>query len=339
MMTSSNGNLLRITGPLFREFTGHQVNFSKWNHLNLWQNSPCILFFHVWRMTRIGSENELEKGWPTVIRILDNPVGLSYVGHLEKRYPQGFSAAGTVPVKHLPWMSMGLVDEVITIQGSWGKGQRSLDLTFTSLTSVTPVRDGSMGLMSSFWIKILFSKFGNWKKIYIYCKWSTCQTILEMYFNTNSIKSNKLQRLVNLRKHCGLHCSPGINVKLVSFWCVSWLNPDWNAVKTNVHLTHWGRVTHICVGKLTIIGSDNGLSPGRCQAIIWTSAGILLIGPLATNFSEISIGIQIFSFKKMRFNMSSAKWRPFCLGLNVLKHWSAWGCSVTLCCLTWWPIG
>ena len=28
-----------------------------------------------------------------------------------------------------------------------------------------------------------------------------------------------------------------------------------------VALTHWGRVTHICVGNLTIIGSDNGLSP------------------------------------------------------------------------------
>ena len=52
-------------------------------------------------------------------------------------------------------------------------------------------------------------------------------------------------------------------------------------------LTHWGRVTHICVGNLTIIGSDNGLSPGRRQAIIWTNAGILLIGPLGTNFSEI----------------------------------------------------
>ena len=46
-----------------------------------------------------------------------------------------------------------------------------------------------------------------------------------------------------------------------------------------VALTHWGRVTHICVGKLTIIASDNGLLSGRRQAIIWTSAGILLIGP------------------------------------------------------------
>ena len=74
----------------------------------------------------------------------------------------------------------------------------------------------------------------------------------------------------------------------------------------------------ICVGKQTIIGSNNGLSPGRRQAIIWTNAGILLIGPLGTNFSEILIGIQTFSFKKMHLTMSSANWRPFCLGLNVL---------------------
>ena len=59
----------------------------------------------------------------------------------------------------------------------------------------------------------------------------------------------------------------------------------------DMNLTHWGRVTHICVNKLTIIGSDNGLSPGRRQAIIWTNAGLLLIGPLGTNFSEILIEI------------------------------------------------
>ena len=79
-------------------------------------------------------------------------------------------------------------------------------------------------------------------------------------------------------------------------------------------------MTHICVSKLTIIGPDNGLSPGRRQAIIWTNAGILLIGPLGTNFSENLIGIQTFSFKKMPLKMASAKWRPFCLGLNVLSN-------------------
>ena len=86
----------------------------------------------------------------------------------------------------------------------------------------------------------------------------------------------------------------------------------------NVCLIHWGRVTHVCVSKLTIIGSDDGLSPDRCQAIIWTNAGLLLIGPLGTNFSKILIEILIFSFKKTRLKMSSAKRRPFCLGLNVL---------------------
>ena len=83
-------------------------------------------------------------------------------------------------------------------------------------------------------------------------------------------------------------------------------------------LTHWGWVIHICIGKLTIIGSDNGLSPERRQAIIWTNARILLIGPLGTNFREILIKIITFSFKKMCLKVSSAKWCPFCLGLNVL---------------------
>ena len=52
-------------------------------------------------------------------------------------------------------------------------------------------------------------------------------------------------------------------------------------------LTHWGRVPHICVGKLIIIGSDNGLPPDRRQAIIWTNAGLLSIEPLRTYFSQI----------------------------------------------------
>ena len=77
---------------------------------------------------------------------------------------------------------------------------------------------------------------------------------------------------------------------------------------------------HICVSKLSIIGSDNGLSPGRREPIIWTNAGILLIGPLGTNFNKILIEIHKFSFKKIHFKMSSGKWWPSCLGLNVLME-------------------
>ena len=83
-------------------------------------------------------------------------------------------------------------------------------------------------------------------------------------------------------------------------------------------LTHWGRVTHICVSKLNIIVPDNGLSPERGQAIIWINAGRLLIQTSGTTFSEILNEIHKFSFKKMHLKMSSAKWRTFCLGLNVL---------------------
>ena len=68
--------------------------------------------------------------------------------------------------------------------------------------------------------------------------------------------------------------------------------------RTGQLLTHWGRVTQICVGNQTIIGSDNGLSPGRHQAIIWTNAGILSIGPLGTNLSEILAEIIAFSLRK-----------------------------------------
>ena len=109
-------------------------------------------------------------------------------------------------------------------------------------------------------------------------------------------------------------------------WCGRFCCPLQYSIKrliisresTYLSLTHWGRVTHICVGKLSIIGSDNGLSPGRRQAIIRTNAGILLIGPLGTNFSEIWIGIQTFSLKKIHTKMSSGKCWPFFLGLNVL---------------------
>ena len=86
-------------------------------------------------------------------------------------------------------------------------------------------------------------------------------------------------------------------------------------------------MTHICVGNLTIISSDIGLLPDQCQAITWTNAGILLIGPMGTNFSEILIKIHTFSSKKMHLETLSAKRQPFCLGLNVLM--SAWSIKST----------
>ena len=81
----------------------------------------------------------------------------------------------------------------------------------------------------------------------------------------------------------------------------------------------------ICVSRLNIIVSDNGLSPSRRQAIILTKAGILQIGPLGTNFSEILIIFLYFHSGKCIWKMSSQNWRPFCLGLNVLTYWPRCG--------------
>ena len=69
----------------------------------------------------------------------------------------------------------------------------------------------------------------------------------------------------------------------------------------------------------TIIGSDHDLSPGRRQAIIWTNAGILLIRPVGTKFSEIFIEIYTFSFKKILLKVWYGKCWPFCLCLNELR--------------------
>ena len=77
-------------------------------------------------------------------------------------------------------------------------------------------------------------------------------------------------------------------------------------------------MTHICISKLTIIGSVNGLSPGRRQPIISTNDGILLIRTQWTNFSEILIKVQTFSFTEIHLKLSSVEIRPFCLGLNMI---------------------
>ena len=81
------------------------------------------------------------------------------------------------------------------------------------------------------------------------------------------------------------------------------------------------RVTHICAGKLPTIGSDNGQSPGRCQAVIWTNAGILLIGPLGTNANGILIDVQTFSLKKIRLKMPSAKCLSVSASMCQYPHW------------------
>ena len=96
-------------------------------------------------------------------------------------------------------------------------------------------------------------------------------------------------------------CTPTLNLSSITT-----KRPAKIEIFHSVTIDHWGRVTHIWATELTILGSDNGLSPGRRQAIIWTIAGILLIGPLGTNFSEILIN----TFGYVVCEMLSISFRP-----------------------------
>ena len=99
------------------------------------------------------------------------------------------------------------------------------------------------------------------------------------------------------------HPQIDVNMILMRHFCVGSISNRYQSeglcyLESYLFLTHWGKVTHICVGNLTIIGSDNGLSPSHHGAIIWSNAEIILTGPLGKIFSEILIEIHTFSFKK-----------------------------------------
>ena len=75
---------------------------------------------------------------------------------------------------------------------------------------------------------------------------------------------------------------------------LSWLNDC-------ILLTHWGRVTHICVSDLTRIGSDNGLSaPSHYQNQCWNIVNKTLRNKLQWIFSRNSnIFIQENAFESV----------------------------------------
>ena len=73
---------------------------------------------------------------------------------------------------------------------------------------------------------------------------------------------------------------------------------------------------HICAS-VTIIGSVNGLSLRQQQAIIWSSAGISLIGHFGTIVSEILIKIHISiqenAFENVFWKMVAILSQPQCV--------------------------
>ena len=79
------------------------------------------------------------------------------------------------------------------------------------------------------------------------------------------------------------------------------------------------------------IGSGNGLSPVHRQAITWTNAGLFSVGLMGTNFSEIQIEIQSFSFRKIHLKLRLPKWQPFCPGeMGQFQTGMVWNANPTI---------
>ena len=157
------------------------------------------------------------------------------------------------------------------------------------------------------------SKNPSSNSIHLFCISAVTNITQALDLLLNHINNDDKLTLVQVMAWCYQALSHYLNQCWPRYWHTIWHHLCHN------ELTHWGRVMHICVGKLIITGSDNGLSPDQRKAIISANAGLLSIGPLRTYFSENSIKIQQFSLKKMHMKMSSVTWCPSCLGLNVLN--------------------
>ena len=84
------------------------------------------------------------------------------------------------------------------------------------------------------------------------------------------------------------------------------------------------------------IGSRNQLRPARCQVIIISNVNFVSTGSVRTNCSEILIYMQQLSHTKMDLNISSAKWGPCGLGLDVISKPRKLYQSGTTTSIRWW---
>ena len=138
--------------------------------------------------------------------------------------------------------------------------------------------------------------------------WEKFQWILPLYMKSVSCESNSFSYLFN--QNSPVYCQCLSKLTVLSHIITTKVNEYPNSAKNSInwiinscdilwyYLSSGGWVTHLCGDSLTIIGSDNGLPSGPHQAIYWTDTGILLNGPIRTNFSEILTTIHTFSFEK-----------------------------------------
>ena len=142
------------------------------------------------------------------------------------------------------------------------------------------------------WVKTIPSKWNHWRlNLYLWSPWSFISTkmLFHRIYQWNSLQvSNEAQFLTKFNSYRSFKYR-GIPNNLHHFVLLEkhheqkvchWSH--WNMLKT-----HWGRVTHICVSKLTPLFQIMtcrlaGAEPLSESMLDW----ILLIGPFETNINE-----------------------------------------------------
>ena len=127
-------------------------------------------------------------------------------------------------------------------------------------------------------------------------------------------------------------------IVIMSYFIMFFVSDDKNKDDQSNNLVHFNLSRLSESVNCTIIGSDNGLSPGRRWAIIWTNVGIVLIGPLRTNINEILIEIYKVAFQKMHLKIASAICRPFCLAKYIyISRMIRIACVLSWVIVLWYP--
>ena len=172
--------------------------------------------------------------------------------------------------------------------------------------------------------------------------------------------------LAPIKLPCWFFCDYGVTwtCSATFIWCYSHqttlFRGSWEVNTPFVsltELTHLPVVPHIYPSMNSAsIGSCDGLSPVRRQAITWTNADLLSdllsIGPLGIKFSEIRINIHSFSFMKMRLKCRlrdgghfvqrgrvdelSCRWICYLVGIHFWNFLS-WSFAHVHCTLGPWP--
>ena len=136
----------------------------------------------------------------------------------------------------------------------------------------------------------LYLRIYPWLKTVVFHIWMFQMKCTDVCYHDKTLITIGATCQKNRKKGIQKYCAPDFNAfahrvliyqfilgyRFVIFWSLNWF-------QMLAVLTHWSRVTHMCVNRLTSINSDKGWLLGCRQAIIWANVAILLIGPSQTS--------------------------------------------------------